>query len=616
MDCDLDFESQQHKNVIIHIDIDYYYAQVEEILNPELKTKPFGIQQRFHVVTSNYEARKYGIKKMTLVNDALKKCPELVLVNGEDLSQYKLFSNRIFELLHSFTDKVEKLGFDENYLDVTNEIEKQINDLGPDIDDLHMLPPIYPNEEAFNKCDCGCAKRLMLGSHLASKIREEIFKQTSLTCSVGVSHNKLLAKLVGNMNKPNSQTVLAPMAATTYLAELNDLRTITGIGSKTASRIQEELSINTIEELQNCDMERLKKKFGIEMAQRLKDMSLGNDTSSVKPSGKPKSVGCEDSCKPISIRADAEEKFRVLLVRLITQITDDDQRIPVTIKVTIRKYDPVKKTSVRETKQCNILPSLFRNVDGKILLTDGGNEKLLKTIMNLFDRMIDMKIQFNITLLGLCFSKFQERKKGTGSIANFLMKKSDVEVQSITNISNESISLVTNGSFDDSFRCKTSSPLSVMDFETMSNNSLDFSGSESELEPSPKKKKLNLLFVARRRCSNDDLASPSKLRVSDLRLNSMDCTDSSFNKIPISPLCLTNEMEPSTSKSIPSTSSSSNKQKTQLPASVDATVFQELPLDVQRELLLSWQAPNVTPIVSSKNAKKSNTIHKYFIKNS
>jgi DNA polymerase iota len=169
---------------------------------------------------------------------------------------------------------------------------------------------------------------------------------------------------------------------------------------------------------------------------------------------------------------------------------------------------------------------------------DGAEQKIIKNILMLFDRMVDLKQQFNITLLGLCFSKFQEQKKGPGSIANYLMKKQDVEVQSITNLSNETIN---GSSLSDSFRSKTASPSSsLMDFETLSNNSLDLSGSsETELEPSPKKrKKLNLLLVARNRrySSNDDIASPSKLNVSDLHLNGTSMDTSTPTRI-ISPLC-------------------------------------------------------------------------------
>jgi DNA polymerase iota len=553
---------------------------------------------------------------MDLTSDALRKCPHLVIINGEDLSNYKTYSKRISDLLHSMFGPSERMGLDEHFLDVTKQVHEQISNLPEDeLENLRLTGPLYPSEEAFNECQCGCKRRLMLGSKIAQNIRDKILENLKLTCSVGIAHNKLLAKLVGQLNKPNSQTVLAPTAAATFMAELKDLRSITGIGSRTASRI-EELGIISIADLQTCEISKLQKKFGLDMATRLKEMAAGADPSEVKPSGKPKTVGLEDSCRPISIRSDAQEKFRALLSRLVTQIQDDG-RIPQSIKVTVRKYDPVKKNSIRETKQC-VLNSHFRCVDGKIQLIAGADEKILKNVMILFDRMVDLKQQINITLLGLCFSKFQDPKKGLGSIASFLMKKQDVEVQSITNLSNESI----NGSFADSFRSKTASPSSsIMDFETISNNSFDFSGSEeSEFEPSPKKrKKLNLLLVAKNRkySSNEDIASPSKLNVSALHLSSgsMDIGDGSSLKTTstpnrvLSPLCISNEPIACSSKS------------PELPPNVDPSVWQELPLDVQQELLTSWHT-NSSSLNSTKATTKPSahpnsktTLHKYFISN-
>lgn len=596
----------RHQNVIIHVDFDYYYAQVEEILNPDLKDKPLGIKQRFHIVTCNYKAREFGVKKMDLISDALKKCPGLIIVNGEDLCHYKMYSKRIAELLHTIIGPSERLGLDEHFLDVTQNCQDEISKMSEEeLMNLHMTCPMYPNESAFSACKRGCKERLVVGSRIATNIREKLIQDLKITCSIGIAHNKLLAKLVGNLNKPDNQTVLAPSSAVSFMAELKDFRSITGIGGRTATRI-EELGIKTIEELQNCEIAQLQKKFGADMATRLKEMSMGVDTTEFKPSGKPKTVGLEDSCRPISIRSDAQEKFRALLSRLVIQIQDDG-RIPQSIKVTVRKYDPVKKNSIRETKQCALVPSNFRCIDSKIQLVDGADDKILKNVMILFDRMVNLKQQFNITLLGLCFSKFQDQKRGPGSIANFLMKKQDVEVQSITNLSNESI----NGSFNDSFRSKNASPSSsLMDFETLSNTSLDFSGSEeSEFEPSPKKrKKLNLLLVTggRRYSTNDELASPSKLNVSALQLNgcSMEAADGislvkKTNTMParvISPLCISNEPIASTSKS------------QELPPNIDPAVWHELPLDVQRELMTSWQP--------TTHQKSKTALHKYFIRNS
>lgn len=411
-----------HSKVIIHVDIDYFYAQVEEVLNPDLKNKPFGVQQGVNIVTCNYIARSFGIKKWRTLKECLEKCPELVCVNGEDLSNYKIFSKRITELVHSMLGPSERMGLDEHYIDITKQIEEEMSEMTQgQLKDLHLTGPIYPNEEAFNECSCGCVQRLAIGSQIAKNLREKIFQELQLTCSVGIAHNKLLAKLVGQINKPNNQTVLAPMSATDFMRDLEDLRNIHGIGGKTATKI-EELGIYSIADLQNCELEKLKKNFGGEMASRLKELSMGYDSTKVKPSGKPKTVGLEDSCRPISLRSEAKEMFDDLLPRLVSQIRDDG-RFPQSIKVTVRKYDVVKKTSIRETRQCSLSPSLFRFINEKIDLVEGADEKIMKDVMCLFDRLVGVQEKFCINLVGLCFGKFQEQKKGSGSIASFLVKK-------------------------------------------------------------------------------------------------------------------------------------------------------------------------------------------------
>lgn len=259
----------------------------------------------------------------------------------------------------------------------------------------------------------------------------------------------------------------------------------------------------------------------------------------------------------------------------------EDGRIPIAIKVVLRKFDSQKKSSHRETKQANILPSLFKTSECagetgvcRVQLADGALDKLLKIIMRLFERIVDLNKPFNITLIGLAFSKFQERKVGSSSIANFLIKKADLEVQSITSLTNTSLTATsptspTEASLDeaafrsspttfkpsDQFyrrRATTASPVPMLldnGSESAATNS-DFSDfSETEVEPSPKKSRIERMVVSKRsRLAVDvadtpaDVASPSKLRVCDLRLNSRD----SEKDFPMSPIAA---CTPSTSAS-------------------------------------------------------------------
>ncbi|XP_055850176.1 DNA polymerase iota [Episyrphus balteatus] len=692
----MDFESftsqkEPHARTIIHFDMDCFYAQVEELRDVSLRTKPLGIQQKQIVVTCNYVARQYGVTKLMLISEAKKLCPNIVLVNGEDLTNYRQMSNKIFEIVHKYTPLVEKMGFDEDFADVTELVATRWKD-NIDVEVEGYIHPV--DHELTEHCDCGCDKRLAIGSQIAKEIRQELFVTLGITCCAGISYNKLLAKLVGSINKPNKQTVLISNYAEEFMREINNLHSITGIGQKTEALLLEN-GIANVTELQNSDIDMLKKKLGFETATKLKELSFGRDIGPVRPTGKPKTIGLEDACRPISVKKDVEEKFRMLLMRLIEQVSEDG-RIPIAIKVVLRKFDSAKKTSHRETKQANILPSLFKsNSNGQITLAEGALGKLLKIIMRLFERVVDLEKPFNITLIGLAFSKFQQRKTGSSSIANYLIKKTDLEVQSVTSITSDEGFLSSPQTFrpSDQFyrRRTTASPIPMnVDLEAPSSDISDFS--ENEVEPSPKKSRFSLL-IAKRRClsSNDvnDIASPSKLRVCDLRLNSRD-SEKDISMSPISspstsfpvpppskcsspqninysptssvnggdesrdigdmvcdPIAAPKSQEPNTS--IPQQPSQTNEDSltttavsTQTtisgnlanipcPSGVDQSVFNELPLDVQNELINTWRSSmaakannlntNTTAATSNISTNTSmaggqkNTLYRYFLRN-
>ncbi|XP_047552390.1 DNA polymerase iota isoform X4 [Lutra lutra] len=140
-------EGSSSSRVIAHVDLDCFYAQVEMISNPELKGKPLGVQQKYLVVTCNYEARKLGVKKLMNVRDAKEKCPQLVLVNGEDLTRYREMSYKVTELLEEFSPVVERLGFDENFVDLTEMVEKRLQQLQSDeLSALTVSGHVYNNQ--------------------------------------------------------------------------------------------------------------------------------------------------------------------------------------------------------------------------------------------------------------------------------------------------------------------------------------------------------------------------------------------------------------------------------------------------------------------------------------
>lgn len=282
---------EQHTNVIVHIDIDCFYAQVEEIRDPTLRNKPVGIQQKNIVVTCNYVARTYGIKKLMLLTDALRLCPDLILVKGEDLTPYRQVSNKIHSILLTFTPHVEKLGLDENFCDVTHLVNARIShnngdDVSNSIDENQLSDcHLFPEYETLSSCGCGCEKRLTIGARLAREMRQKLFDELEITCCAGIAHNKILAKIVGAKNKPNKQTVLIPLCTNDVMIGLDSVRNVPGIGQK-AEQLLNEVGIRTVKELQDMDFSVLQKIFGYETAMKYKNWSYGIDKSAVIASGK------------------------------------------------------------------------------------------------------------------------------------------------------------------------------------------------------------------------------------------------------------------------------------------------------------------------------------------
>lgn len=589
-----------HRRTIVHIDIDCFYAQVEILKNPSLKDLPVGIQQKNIVVTCNYTAREYGVKKCMEVREAQNLCPQLVLVCGEDLYDYRQMSSKVTNLLQNYSNLVERLGLDENFIDISHLVSQSNCQTERTVVD----GKIFRNTMA--ECDCGCHERLCIGSHIATKIRKQIKSDLGLSCCAGISYNKLLSKLACSVNKPDQQTTVFACSALDLVSGLPGLKCIPGIGAKLCETLQA-VDVSSISDLQNCSMEKLTRAVGVDNAVRLKRLSFGIDNLPVKQSGKPHTISLEDGCRKVNLESEVRSKFSVLLQRLMV-LLNEDGRVPCAVKVTVRKYDSVTKMSHRESKQCNIPPSYFSAGNCEKLSSDI-TEKLMGSVMQLFHKMVNISKPFHLTLVGVGFTKFQERKTGKSSIASFLKK--DLSVQSVT--SYKYLSGTGNGvehlpsHHSPVHRC----------FHTA-----EKSGSESEPEPSPKKTRIESWVARRKRtvCLDDDSddASPSKLRVSDIHLNSSDSVEeTSSEELPqnkmekqlksdyLSSLCTSMEDD-----CVPKRDFSVD---CECPDGVDQSVFRELPYEMQMELVESWNYKSKTKELKNNVKGNKNSILHYFI---
>lgn len=569
-----EYDIIRHPRCIIHLDVDCFYAQVEMLRHPEFDGKPFGVQQKNMVVTSNYIARGYGIRKCMPVQDALRLCPELVLVNGEDLTAYRQFSAKIMEILHDFTPLVERLGLDDNFLDVTSIVEKYISsndesneNFSDSIEDdsRNIIGNVF--ELTDEECPCGCHLRLAIATKIASKIRDRVWKELKITCSAGIAHNKLLAKLAGSLYKPNQQTLIFPCSASKLLSTLDSVSKIPGVGLKTKELLISK-NLRTVEDLRKIPLHDLELKIGKDLARKLKDNAEGIDETAVKPSAKKQSIGIEDGFKSVSLVGEVEQRLSALLRRL-TELATEDGRIPIAMRITVRKHDFNKPK--RETRQCALPKHLLPSSKSGVY----DHAKMLILAMKLFHRAVDISKPFHLTLLGVAFTKFEERSYGRSSITSFLRKQ--VAVQSILDISSE------EGICDISL----GSPMSInQDSNDSSEHSLSatsLSNSLSGINGSP----ISKLTISSSQCTEDDLLSEVEPQLKKTKLEVW------LNGRRETP---SNEMAGLRLESSPM----------QISSKMDTTILKTLPVDLQREVSRPW------PTTSKP---KPNNILKYFIAN-
>ena len=245
--------------MILHIDMDAYFASVEKLDNPDLAGKCVivgGLSGRSVVSAASYEARKFGIHSAMPMYQARQKCPHGIFIRPR-MDRYKALSRKIMSLLKDFSPCVEPVSIDEAYVDITGS-EKLFGE---------------PREIAF------CIKQ---------KIKESF----NLTCSVGIGANKFIAKIASDMNKPDGLTLILPDQTQQFIDNL-PIYKVPGVG-KTRRRQLEDLGIMALGDVRKYPEKMILKKLG-KFGQRLLKLSSGTDDSPVTPVSRHKSVSTEET---------------------------------------------------------------------------------------------------------------------------------------------------------------------------------------------------------------------------------------------------------------------------------------------------------------------------------
>lgn len=242
---------------IIHIDMDAFYASVEQRDHPELKGKPIAVghaEERGVVAAASYEARRFGVRSAMASQKAKRLCPQLIFVPGR-MEVYKSVSAQIHEIFHTYTDVIEPLSLDEAFLDVTE-----------------------------NKLD------IPLAIDIAREIKQRIREELNLVASAGISYNKFLAKIASDYRKPDGLCTIHPDQALEFIAGL-PIESFWGVGPVTAKRMHQ-LGIHNGMQLRACSLEMLNRQFG-KAGAIYYDFARGIDLRPVETERVRKSIGCE-----------------------------------------------------------------------------------------------------------------------------------------------------------------------------------------------------------------------------------------------------------------------------------------------------------------------------------
>ncbi|TCK01736.1 DNA polymerase-4 [Volucribacter psittacicida] len=243
---------------IIHIDMDCFYAAIEMRENPTLVGKPIAVgrkpEQRGVLTTCNYEARKFGLHSAMSSAEAIKRCPQLILV-PPNFPLYRQVSQQIHQIFQQYTHLIEPLSLDEAYLDVTE-----------------------------------CRQHSGSATWIAEAIREQIANELKLTASAGIAPLKFLAKIASDKNKPNGQYLISPNDMATFIKHL-PLSALPGVGKVTTHKLKK-LGLITCADIQQTPRYFLLEYFG-KFGQQIWNFSHGIDERAVKPPSQPKSLGTE-----------------------------------------------------------------------------------------------------------------------------------------------------------------------------------------------------------------------------------------------------------------------------------------------------------------------------------
>ncbi len=344
---------------IIHVDMDAFYASVEQRDNPDLRGKPVIVggsaKERGVVAACSYEARKFGIHSAMATATAMRLCPECILVRP-DFSKYTEASGQIHKIFHEYTNLVEPLSLDEAYLDVTDNFME-----------------------------------IKSATQIAKEIKQKIFEATGLTASAGVSYCKFLAKIASGFKKPDGLTVVIPEKALEFIDKLK-IGAFHGVG-KVTEKYMHSLGIFTGADLRSKSLPFLEEHFG-KSAEWFYNLARGIDDSSVEPNWERKSVGRETTLpEDITDMDTIKEILEELCFDVEKDMKQEDKKgRTITLKIKYLDFKQITR-SVTIDKKIQSGATIYRYILELLKKTEAGTKKirLLGVSMHGFEDKVPVK---------------------------------------------------------------------------------------------------------------------------------------------------------------------------------------------------------------------------------
>ncbi|KAI9203208.1 uncharacterized protein BJ171DRAFT_154832 [Polychytrium aggregatum] len=344
------------RRVIVHLDLDAFYCQVEHVRLGIPLEVPLAVQQWTNLIAVNYTAKASGVKRHAFASDALAQCPDLKLVHvatftEEDieptyhprptwnthkvsLDVYRRASVKIMKLLHSLCPKFQKASIDEAYMDVTDMVYSEIKktrfsdtDLasGPTVawDGLGYIVGFDKNPGAPIVTHGWADYQLWVGAHIAQDFRKLLWDQLGYTSSCGIAHNKTLAKICSGLNKPNNQTIMREAAVVDFMRD-HPLLKIPQLGGKLGSELQREFGFETAGDVWSTSKAALCSKLGESTGEWVFNISRGLCSSELTDTVVVKSLGTNKNFRPaITSVKEMKRWICILCIELYFRLTEE-----------------------------------------------------------------------------------------------------------------------------------------------------------------------------------------------------------------------------------------------------------------------------------------------------